>query len=97
MPIARPGYDERWDTSEHRKTNRYLPRDTEWFQQLLDLADEYRPTSRIFVPFDDWIEGHTIEPGTFTGLSLERSIWRSSSSSSNQTINEFREGQVQVD
>lgn len=67
IPIARPGYDERWDTHEYRTTDRYLPRDPERFRQLLQIADKYRTTDRIMVPFNDWIEGHTIEPGTFTG------------------------------
>lgn len=67
IPLARPGYDERWDTGEYRTTERYLPRDPERFQQLLQLADQYRTTNRVFVPYNDWIEGHTIEPGTFTG------------------------------
>lgn len=30
-------------------------------------SDQYRTTDRVFVPYNDWIEGHTIEPGTFTG------------------------------
>lgn len=67
IPLARPGYDERWDTGDYRTTERYLPRDPDRFRQLLQLADEYRTTTRMFVPFNDWIEGHTIEPGTFTG------------------------------
>lgn len=67
IPIARPGYDERWDTGEYRTTDRYLPRDSDRFRQLLKLADQYRTTDRVFVCYNDWIEGHTIEPGTFTG------------------------------
>lgn len=67
IPVARPGYDERWDTGDYRTTERYLPRDPDRFRQLLNLADEYRTTDRINIPFNDWIEGHTIEPGTFTG------------------------------
>jgi hypothetical protein len=67
IPLARPGYDERWDTGDYRTTDRYLPRDPERFRQLLNLADQYRTTDRLFVPYNDWIEGHTIEPGTFTG------------------------------
>ena len=67
IPIARPGYDERWDTGDYRTTERYLPRDPERFRQLLQLADQYRTTERVFVCYNDWIEGHTIEPGTFTG------------------------------
>lgn len=67
IPVARPGYDERWDTGDYRTTERYLQRDPDRFRQLLQLADKYRTTNRAFVPFNDWIEGHTIEPGTFTG------------------------------
>lgn len=67
IPIARPGYDERWDTGDYRTTNRYLPRDPDRFRHLLSLGDEYRTTDRMNIPFNDWIEGHTIEPGTFTG------------------------------
>jgi len=67
IPIARPSYDERWDTGEYRTTDRYLPRDPDRFRQLLKPADEYRTTDRVFVRYNDWIEGHTIEPGTFTG------------------------------
>jgi len=67
IPLARPGYDERWDTGDYRTTDRYLPRDPKRFRQLLELADQYRTTERVFVPYNDWIEGHTIEPGTFTG------------------------------
>lgn len=67
VPLARPGYDERWDTGDYRTTERYLPRDPDRLRQLLQLCDQYRTTDRVFVPYNDWIEGHTIEPGTFTG------------------------------
>ena len=66
-PTAKAGGLPRCYRCDYRTTERYLPRDPDRFKQLLQLADEYRTTDRATVCYNDWIEGHTIEPGTFTG------------------------------
>lgn len=66
LPVVIPGFDDRANTCWGG--NRYLPRSQEGFQKMLQLADKYRTISKIDIAtWNDWTEGHQIEPGTFRG------------------------------
>lgn len=66
IPTAFSGFDARfndcWDVS------RYTPRAPSHLGQMLRLADKYKTIGRINVAtWNDWVEGHHIEPGRFAG------------------------------
>lgn len=62
--MAFPGFNERGC----RESNRRIPRSPEFFESVLELSDEYRTTELInIVPYNNWKEATTIEPGTFRG------------------------------
>ena len=67
VPLVSPGFDDRWNDCGWGE-NRYAPRSTEHFRNLLDLAEEYKTIDRINVgTWNGWPEGHMIEPGVFRG------------------------------
>lgn len=75
IPMAFPGYDERENTCYG--FDRVISRSPEHLQQLMELADEYRTGDRINIAsFNDWLEGHAIEPGMFRGRTTELSTLR---------------------
>lgn len=66
-PRVFPGYDER-GTGCGRAGHKHFPRRPDRFRQLLDLAEQYATGDRIDIAtWNDWAEGHQIEPGTFNG------------------------------
>lgn len=67
IPLAYPGYDDR-DNNCWVDEQRYLPRGNEYFEDRLRIADEHRTIDRIdTASFNDWGEGHQIEPGEHRG------------------------------
>ena len=67
-PMIAPGFDDRTSTKECWGGNQYLPRSPEYFEELLELADDYRTIDRINIAtWNDWPEGTAIEPGVFEG------------------------------
>lgn len=68
IPVALPGFDDR--DNDCWGNDRYIPSDADHLQEQLKLADDYRTTDRIDIAsFNDWGEGHQIEPGTYQGES----------------------------
>lgn len=66
IPTVFPGRDERNNTCWG--TNPYVPRDPSHLEQMLELANQYKTVDRINIAtYNDWVEGHQIEPGTFNG------------------------------
>lgn len=66
IPVVQPGFDDRQNSCWG--SNRYIPRGPGHLESLFELADEYGTTDRIDVAsFNDWGEGHQIEPGTYRG------------------------------
>ncbi|WP_435317806.1 hypothetical protein [Haloarchaeobius sp. TZWSO28] len=64
-PMAFPGFDDRHNSCWG--SGRYIPRAPAHLRELLELAREYS-TGRVNVAsFNDWTEGHQIEPGRFRG------------------------------
>lgn len=66
IPMVFPGFDTRpnncWGSDEH------IPRSPDRFSELLELADQHRSVDRINVAtWNDWGEGHQIEPGSYHG------------------------------
>lgn len=65
-PMVFPGFDDRHNSCWG--ADRHVLRSPDHLRELLGLADEYRTTDRVNVAtFNDWMEGHQIEPGTFRG------------------------------
>lgn len=70
IPTVYPGFDDR--ANDCWGEDRYLPRSVDRFQDVLHLADEYRTHDRINVAsWNDWNEGHMIEPGAHAGTDYE--------------------------
>jgi len=68
IPVVHPGFDDR--DNECWGENRYIPPDADHLEAMFELANEYRTTDRIDVAtFNDWGEGHQVEPGTYDGES----------------------------
>lgn len=66
IPMVFPGFDDRANHCWGR--DRYIPRSLEKFDEMLALAEEYATTDMIDVAtWNDWPEGHQIEPGTWRG------------------------------
>lgn len=66
-PTAFPGFDRRANTC-WGDDERYIPRSTDGFRRLLELAAEYSTLDRVLVAtWNDWTEGSQIEPGVFRG------------------------------
>lgn len=66
IPTTFPGFDDR--ANECWGGDRHLPRDSERFRTVLNLANEYRTTEFINIAtWNDWNEGHQIEPGSHMG------------------------------
>ncbi|MCT9096135.1 hypothetical protein [Haloarchaeobius sp. HME9146] len=62
-PMTFPGFDDRHNSCWG--SGRYIPRAPAHLRELLELAREYS-TGRVNVAsFNDWTEGHQIEPGRF--------------------------------
>jgi len=64
IPTTFYGFDNRVNTCWG--DDKYIPRSPDHLKEMLNLANEYRTTDRINVAtFNDWAEGHQIEPGKF--------------------------------
>lgn len=64
IPMVFPGFDDRANTCWGE--DRLTPRTQESFQQVLELADDYRTTKMVDIAtWNDWTEGTQIEPGSF--------------------------------
>lgn len=66
IPTAYLGFDDRANNcwGEHR----VIERDPSHLEDTLNLADNYGTTDRINIAtFNDWPEGHMVEPGVFRG------------------------------
>lgn len=66
LPMAVPGFDDRanacWGDDRH------VPRSPDNLSASLAVADDYATRDRISIAtFNDWTEGHQIEPGTMHG------------------------------
>lgn len=65
-PMVFPGFDDR--ANDCWGENRYTPPDPKHLQDLLELANKYRTVDRINIAtWNDWNEGHMIEPGSYMG------------------------------
>lgn len=68
IPMAVPGFDDRSNTCWGG--DRYVPRSPLHLKEMLEFADEYRTLKRVNIAtFNDWTEGHQIEPGEMYGKS----------------------------
>ena len=66
IPRVYPSFDDR--ENDCWGDDRYTPRSTEFFREMLNLADQYRTVDQIDVAtWNDWGEGHQIEPGEHGG------------------------------
>lgn len=66
IPMVFPGFDDRSNPCWGQ--NRHIPRNPTYFRKLLELADEHRTTNLVDIAtWNDWPEGHQIEPGSFKG------------------------------
>lgn len=65
-PTVFHGFDDR--SNDCWGDGRYVPRDPDHLQEMLELAEEYRTGDRVNVAtFNDWPEATAIEPGTVRG------------------------------
>lgn len=65
-PMIIPGFDDR--SNDCWGDDRHVPRSPDYFEQLLELADDYRTIDRINIAtWNDWPEGTVIEPGELRG------------------------------
>ena len=65
-PMVLPGFDDR--SNDCWGEDRYVQRSTDYFRELLDLADDYRTINRINIAtWNDWPEGTVLEPGILRG------------------------------
>jgi hypothetical protein len=65
-PMVSPGFDDRPNTCWGG--DRYIPRSVSYFEHQLAIAEEHRTVDRLCIAtWNDWTEGHQIEPGTFQG------------------------------
>lgn len=63
-----------FDTRENHcwPMQRYFGRSPEMFEEFLDLAIEHRTTELVHIwSWNEWAEGHMIEPGTWQGEDFE--------------------------
>ena len=66
IPTAYPGFDD--SANGCWGENRKIERDASHLKDTLHLADKCGSTDRINIAtFNDWPEGHMLEPGTFKG------------------------------
>lgn len=65
-PMVLPGFDDR--SNDCWGEDRYVQRSTDYFRDLLGLADDYRTINRINIAtWNDWPEGTVLEPGILRG------------------------------
>jgi hypothetical protein len=62
-PMVIPGFDDRHNEAWGR--DRQIPRSTEYFQEMLALAEEYGDGRINIYSWNEWAEGSQIEPGSF--------------------------------
>ncbi|WP_162224674.1 glycoside hydrolase family 99-like domain-containing protein [Halorussus amylolyticus] len=66
FPTVFPGFDDR--ANARWGDDRHIPRSTDRFEEILQMAAEYATTDMINVAtWNDWAEGTQIEPGSFRG------------------------------
>jgi hypothetical protein len=64
-PMVFPGFDDRHN--EQWGQDRRIPRSTQYFRDLLQLAETYGDGRINIYSFNEWTEGTQIEPGAFRG------------------------------
>ncbi|GAB7008394.1 hypothetical protein [Halorubrum trueperi] len=70
IPVVQPGFDDR--QNKCWGSNRYIPRSPGHLEAMFDVADNYGTTDRVDVAsFNDWGEGHQIEPGSYRNEDYE--------------------------
>lgn len=63
IPVVNPGFDD--GTNDCWGDDRHIPRGPEHLTDLLELAADHATVDRIDIAsFNDWGEGHQLEPGT---------------------------------
>jgi hypothetical protein len=68
IPTVFPGFNDKENTC-HTSAGRHLPRDKNYFSDILRLAEEFATTGLIHVAtWNDWVEGTQLEPGSYRGV-----------------------------